>query len=68
MTPPSGFSAQTLPVLAARFAQPVRWQHGYALAKQAGRKSGSLSPILIRLDDRYGPDDGRPRRGRGEVS
>ena len=66
----SGFSAQTLLVLAALCAQPSRWHHGYALAGQTGLKSGTLYPILIRLADRGlveacwqdEPQPGRPRR------
>jgi len=66
----SGFSAQTLAVLAALCPQPSRWRHGYALAKQTGLKSGTLYPILIRLADRGlveacwqdEPQPGRPRR------
>jgi len=66
----SGFSAQTLAVLAALRSQPSRWQHGYALAKQTRLKSGTLYPILIRLADRGlvearwqdEPQPGRPRR------
>ncbi len=65
-----GFSAQTLSVLAALCDQPSQWQHGYALAKQTGLKSGTLYPILIRLADRglveacwqHEPQPGRPRR------
>ena len=65
-----GFSAQTLSVLAALCEQPSQWQHGYALAKQTGLKSGTLYPILIRLADRSlvearwqdEPQPGRPRR------
>ena len=64
------FSAQTLSVLAALCAEPSQWQHGYALAKQTGLKSGTLYPILIRLADRglveacwqEEPQPGRPRR------
>jgi PadR family transcriptional regulator, regulatory protein PadR len=64
------FSAQTLSVLAALCDQPSQWQHGYALAKQTGLKSGTLYPILIRLADRGlveacwqdEPVPGRPRR------
>jgi len=64
------FSAQTLSVLAALCDQPSEWQHGYALAKQTGLKSGTLYPILIRLADRGlveacwqdEPQPGRPRR------
>ena len=66
----SGFSAQTLSVLAALCAEPSEWRHGYALAKQTGLKSGTLYPILIRLADRGlveacwqdEPEPGRPRR------
>lgn len=70
MAPRSGFSAQTLAVLAALCSQPTGWHHGYALAKQTGLKSGTLYPILIRLADRGlveacwqdEPQPGRPRR------
>jgi DNA-binding PadR family transcriptional regulator len=48
----SGFSAQTLLVLAALSAQPADWRHGYDLARQTGLKSGTLYPILVRLADR----------------
>jgi PadR family transcriptional regulator PadR len=70
VTSSPGFSAQTLSVLAALRDEPSRWQHGYALAKQTGLKSGTLYPILIRLADRGlveacwqdEPEPGRPRR------
>jgi PadR family transcriptional regulator, regulatory protein PadR len=70
VTARSGFSAQTLSVLVALSAQPSRWCHGYALAKDTGLKSGTLYPILIRLADRGlveacwqdEPAPGRPRR------
>ena len=70
MTSHPEFSAQTLSVLAAMCEEPSRWQHGYALAKQTGLKSGTLYPILIRLADRRlveacwedEPAPGRPRR------
>jgi len=66
----SGFSAQTLRVLASLREQPSQWRHGYAVAKQTGLKSGTLYPILIRLADRGlveacwqdEPVPGRPRR------
>ena len=48
----SGFSVQTLSVLAALCERPSRWCHGYALARQTGLKSGTLYPILMRLADR----------------
>lgn len=64
------FSPQALSVLAALCEQPSQWQHGYALARQTGLKSGTLYPILIRLADRglvearwqEEPVPGRPRR------
>jgi DNA-binding PadR family transcriptional regulator len=70
VTSSPGFSAQTLSVLAALCDEPSQWQHGYALAKQTGLKSGTLYPILIRLADRGlveacwqdEPEPGRPRR------
>jgi PadR family transcriptional regulator, regulatory protein PadR len=46
------FSEQTLAVLAVLSAQPSAWQHGYAIARDTGLKSGTLYPILIRLADR----------------
>jgi PadR family transcriptional regulator, regulatory protein PadR len=70
VAPRSGFSAQTLSVLAALLSQPSQWQHGYALAKETHLKSGTLYPILIRLAERGlveaqwqdEPEPGRPRR------
>jgi DNA-binding PadR family transcriptional regulator len=52
MTGRTGFSAQTLSVLAVLCEEPSGWQHGYAIAKDTGLKSGTLYPILIRLADR----------------
>jgi PadR family transcriptional regulator PadR len=48
----SGFSAQTLAVLAEFCATPSRWRHGYGIARDTGLKSGTLYPVLIRLADR----------------
>ena len=48
----SGFSAQTLAVLAELCATPSRWRHGYGIARDTGLKSGTLYPILLRLADR----------------
>jgi PadR family transcriptional regulator, regulatory protein PadR len=48
----SGFSAQTLAVLAELCATPSQWRHGYGIARGTGLKSGTLYPILIRLADR----------------
>jgi PadR family transcriptional regulator PadR len=48
----SGFSAQTLAVLAELCATPSVWRHGYGIARDTGLKSGTLYPVLIRLADR----------------
>jgi PadR family transcriptional regulator len=66
----AAFSAQALAVLAALAARPSAWRHGYDLARETGLKSGTLYPILVRLDDREivqacwedGEPAGRPRR------
>src|SRR5450432_4005860 len=70
MTRSSGFSAQTLRVLASLESDPVTWRHGYLLAGETGLRSGTLYPILIRLAERGlleacwedGQPAGRPRR------
>ena len=63
----SGFSAQTLLVLAALAGAPADWRHGYDLASETGLKSGTLYPILVRLADRglmaARGADGRPAGG-----
>jgi len=48
----SGFSVQTLAVLAELCTTPSRWRHGYGIARDTGLKSGTLYPVLIRLADR----------------
>jgi PadR family transcriptional regulator, regulatory protein PadR len=45
MTHRSGLSGQILAVLATLCAKPADWQHGYAIAKGTGLKSGTLYPI-----------------------
>ena len=52
MAPRSGFSTQTLAVLADLCATPSQWRHGYGIARDTGLKSGTLYPVLIRLADR----------------
>jgi hypothetical protein len=57
-------------VAACPAADPERWRHGYDLACETGLQAGSLSPILMRLDDRgllvsrweADPGPGRPPR------
>jgi PadR family transcriptional regulator, regulatory protein PadR len=48
----SGFSVQTLAVLAELCATPSQWRHGYGIARDTGLKSGTLYPVLIRLAER----------------
>ncbi len=43
-------SKQTLAVLDALLAHSTQWQHGYALSQQTGLASGTLYPILMRLE------------------
>jgi DNA-binding PadR family transcriptional regulator len=63
-------SLQTRSLLAALTERPRGWRHGYELSKDAGLKSGTLYPILMRLGDRGllesrwqpSPEPGRPPR------
>ena len=63
-------SRQTENVLAALLADSGRWRHGYDLGRETGLKSGTLYPILMRLEQQgwleeqweEQPDPGRPRR------
>jgi PadR family transcriptional regulator PadR len=63
-------SAQTVRVLAALMADPLRRRYGYELGLEVGLRSGSLYPILVRLCDRElleatweaGAPTGRPPR------
>jgi PadR family transcriptional regulator len=43
-------SRQTLLLLEALLLHPSRWSHGYALSQQTGLLSGTLYPILMRLE------------------
>lgn len=45
-------SRQTLSVLEALAESGSKWLYGLELAEHTGLKSGSLYPILIRLDER----------------
>ena len=44
-------SPQTLAVLAALANAPGEWRHGVSLTRETGLKSGTLYPLLIRLDE-----------------
>jgi len=43
-------SRQTLAVLDALLVQPGQWHHGYSLSRRTGISSGTLYPILMRLE------------------
>jgi PadR family transcriptional regulator PadR len=43
-------SRQTLAVLDALLARPGQWQHGYSLSQNTSIPSGTLYPILMRLE------------------
>ncbi len=43
-------SPQTQNVLQTLLEQPQTWQHGYELSKRTNLKSGTLYPILARLE------------------
>lgn len=62
-------SKQTLKLLAALTAKPSDWHHGYALSRATELMSGTLYPILMRLEKRgwlatkwESPPGGRPPR------
>ena len=43
-------SRETLQVLARFVERPARWRYGYDLSRDTGLKSGTLYPILMRLE------------------
>jgi DNA-binding PadR family transcriptional regulator len=43
-------SKQTLTVLNALLGRAGQWQHGYSLSQSTGIPSGTLYPILMRLE------------------
>jgi PadR family transcriptional regulator, regulatory protein PadR len=43
-------SHQTLDILEALLARPSQWHYGYAISLQTGIPSGTLYPVLMRLD------------------
>src|SRR5271170_6855088 len=45
-------SKQTLALLGALVAKPSQWHYGYALSRETELMSGTLYPILMRLEDR----------------
>jgi PadR family transcriptional regulator PadR len=45
-------SKQTLALLGALAAKPSQWHYGYALSRETELMSGTLYPILMRLEER----------------
>jgi DNA-binding PadR family transcriptional regulator len=45
-------SKQTLKLLTALTAKAADWHYGYALSRETGLQSGTLYPILMRLEER----------------
>jgi DNA-binding PadR family transcriptional regulator len=43
-------SPQSLTILEALLVRPTQWHHGYALSQHTGIASGTLYPILMRLE------------------
>lgn len=43
-------SPQTLSILEALLVRPADWHHGYAVSLQTGIASGTLYPVLMRLE------------------
>jgi DNA-binding PadR family transcriptional regulator len=44
-------SRQTVLLLATLLDAPSRWQHGYGISRITGLKSGTLYPLLMRLEE-----------------
>ena len=63
-------SDQTLSLLRGLLDRPRAWRHGYDLSKETELPSGTLYPILVRLEERGfleskwepAPEPGRPPR------
>lgn len=65
-------STDTLKVLGTMLEDPIAWHYGLRLSKEAGIASGTVYPMLARLEgagwleskwEETGPDnEGRPRR------
>lgn len=51
MARPAHSSRQAVALLGALLTQPANWRHGYDLSQETGLKSGTLYPLLMRLED-----------------
>jgi PadR family transcriptional regulator PadR len=52
MAPRIRTSKQTLTLLASLAEKPSEWHYGYALSRETELMSGTLYPILMRLEER----------------
>lgn len=69
MTRPRALSPAARSVLSLLAEAGTEWSHGYDLCRRAGVKSGTLYPLLIRLEQQkhleaqwLPPEPGRPPR------
>jgi PadR family transcriptional regulator PadR len=70
MPRPANASRQTQLLLNVMLEQPLAWRYGYELSKATGLTSGTLYPLLMRLNDQglmesawqEGEGPGRPPR------
>ena len=72
MEPSLRMTPQTLQVLDAFLQAPKEWTYGYDISRNTGLKSGTLYPILMRLEsakwlkskwEKIDPsEEGRPRK------
>jgi len=51
MLRPPRMSKQTGQLLQVLFSAPQSWRHGYDLSQETGIKSGTLYPLLMRLEE-----------------
>lgn len=51
MARPPNVSRQTALLLTTLLNEPAEWKHGYRLSQLTGLKSGTLYPLLIRLEE-----------------
>lgn len=58
-------SRQAALLLSTLLEKPAEWRHGYGISQIAGLKSGTLYPLLIRLEEQgFWNRSGRKRIGR----
>lgn len=52
MPNPLRMSPQTVALFGRFLSQPREWRYGYDLSRETGLKSGTLYPMLMRLNER----------------